>query len=56
MSFPTANAVFDGSVQGVVVQAKKKDMKKQIDALPGQGISKFCSFRGDAENLELKTL
>lgn len=40
----------------VVVQAKKKDMKKQIDALPGQGISKFCSFRGDAENLELKAL
>lgn len=40
----------------VVVQSKKKDMRKQIDQLPAQGIAKLCLFKGDVENLEIKPL
>lgn len=40
----------------VVVQPKKKDMRKQIDQLPNQGISKFCVFKGDLEKLEVKDI
>jgi histidyl-tRNA synthetase len=40
----------------VVTQAKKKDMKKQIDQLPTQGVSKLCLFKGDVEKLEIKSL
>lgn len=40
----------------VITQAKKKDVKKQIDSLPAQQISKMCMFRGDVQNLEVKDL
>ncbi|CAN5186743.1 histidine--tRNA ligase [soil metagenome] len=40
----------------VITQAKKKDVKKQIDGLPAQQISKMCMFRGDVSNLEVKDL
>jgi histidyl-tRNA synthetase len=40
----------------VITQAKKKDVKKQIDSLPAQQISKMCMFRGDLNNLEVKDL
>ncbi|MBK7841104.1 MAG: histidine--tRNA ligase [Candidatus Obscuribacter sp.] len=40
----------------VVVQAKKKDMRKQIDQLPTQGVHKLCMFKGDVVNLEIKSL
>jgi histidyl-tRNA synthetase len=40
----------------VVTQAKKKDMRKQIDQLPAQGIQKLVVFRGDPNNLEIKPL
>ena len=40
----------------VITQAKKKDVKKQIDSLPAQQISKMCMFRGDVNNLEIKDL
>ncbi len=40
----------------VITQAKKKDVKKQIDGLPAQQISKMCMFKGDVNNLELKDL
>lgn len=35
---------------------KRKDLKKQLDHLKSQGISKFCIFRGDPQNLEIKDL
>jgi histidyl-tRNA synthetase len=38
----------------VSTQARKKDTGKQIEQLPGQGIKKFCLFKGDVENLEIK--
>lgn len=40
----------------VLVQGKKKDMKKQIDQLPAQAVSKLCLFKGDLNNLEIKTI
>lgn len=40
----------------VITQAKKKDVKKQIDSLPAQQISKMCMFRGDVQNLEVRDL
>lgn len=40
----------------VSIQAKKKDFKKQLDALLLQGFNKFCSFKGDVDNLEVKEL
>jgi len=38
----------------VSTQPRKKDQKKQIEQLAPQGISKFCLFRGDVNNLEVK--
>lgn len=40
----------------VITQAKKKDVKKQIDSLPAQSITKLCLFKGDINNLEVKDL
>ncbi|MBX9940437.1 MAG: histidine--tRNA ligase [Candidatus Obscuribacterales bacterium] len=40
----------------VLVQSKKKDMKKQIDQLPAQAVSKLCLFKGDLNNLEIKSI
>jgi len=40
----------------VVTQAKKKDVKKQIDALPAQEINKMCLFKGDINDLVIKDL
>jgi len=40
----------------VVTQAKKKDVKKQIDSLPAQEISKICLFKGDVNDLVVKDL
>jgi histidyl-tRNA synthetase len=40
----------------VSTQARKKDMTKQIEQLSSQGISKFCKFQGDVENLQIKDL
>ncbi len=40
----------------VSTQARKKDMNKQIEQLPAQGISKFCPFRGDINALEVKEI
>jgi len=40
----------------VVSQARKKDMKKQIDQLSNQKITALCIFKGDVQNLEIKTL
>lgn len=40
----------------VVTQPKKKDMRKQIDQLPAQGVQKLVVFRGDPQNLEIKEL
>lgn len=37
----------------VVMQQRKKDLKKQIDLLPAQGINKLCLFRGAIEQLEI---
>ncbi|MCA9803106.1 MAG: histidine--tRNA ligase [Cyanobacteria bacterium HKST-UBA02] len=40
----------------VSLVAKKKDLKKQIDQLAGQGYAAFCVFRGDPEDLQVKEL
>ena len=40
----------------VVSQARKKDMKKQIDQLSNQKITALCIFKGDVQNLEIKPL
>ena len=40
----------------VSIQARKKDMKKHLDALLAQGYKQYCPFKGDPENLEIKTL
>jgi histidyl-tRNA synthetase len=40
----------------VVTQAKKKDVKKQIEQLSAQGIAKLCMFRGEVENPEVKDI
>jgi histidyl-tRNA synthetase len=40
----------------VSTQAKKKDMKKQIDQLSAQGTKKFCNFKGDVGNLAIKDI
>jgi len=40
----------------VSLVAKKKDLKKQIDQLAGQGYAAFCVFRGDPEDLQIKEL
>jgi hypothetical protein len=40
----------------VITQAKMKDVKKQIDSLPAQQISKMCMFKGDVNNLEIRDL
>lgn len=40
----------------VITQAKKKDMRKQIDQLPAQGVHKMVLFKGDPANMEIKTL
>ena len=40
----------------VSVLARKKDMKKQLDQLLSQGYTEYCAYKGDPENLELKTL
>lgn len=42
--------------QTVSIQARKKDMNKQLDALLAQGYNQFCVFKGDPEKLELKPL
>ncbi|MBI5175109.1 MAG: histidine--tRNA ligase [Candidatus Obscuribacter sp.] len=52
----TAAANLRARGMAVVVQSKKKDMRKQIDQLPAQGIAKLCLFKGDVENLEIKPL
>lgn len=50
-----ANSLRDG--QNVVsLQARKKDMKKQLDQLLAQGFSSYCVFKGDPNNLEVKQL
>lgn len=40
----------------VSIQGRKKDFKKQLDALVLQGYTHFCPYRGDPQNLELKEL
>ncbi len=40
----------------VSIQTRKKDMKKHLDALLTQGFTHFCAFKGDLNNLELKSL
>lgn len=40
----------------VATQPKKKDMKKQLDSLVALNFSKFVSFRGDPNILEIKEL
>jgi len=35
---------------------RRKDLKKQLDQLKEQNISKFCLFRGEPDNLEIKDL
>jgi histidyl-tRNA synthetase len=51
-----AKAAADLRGRGFAVntQPRKKDMTKQIEQLSGHGFSKFCSFKGDLENLEIK--
>lgn len=44
----------DGSV--VSVLPRKKEMKKQLDSLKEQGYTKYCPFRGEPDNLEVKNL
>lgn len=44
----------DGSL--VSILPRKKEMKKQLDALKEQGFTRYCPFRGEADNLEVKTL
>jgi len=40
----------------VSIEPRKKDMKKQLDALLEHGYTQYCAYRGDPNNLELKTL
>ncbi len=40
----------------VSVQPRKKDTRKQLDALVQQGFTSFAFFKGDGENLEIKEL
>ncbi len=40
----------------VSVQPRKKDMRKQLDALAVQGFTSFAFFKDDGENLEVKEL
>jgi histidyl-tRNA synthetase len=50
-----ANSLRDG--QNVVsLQARKKDMKKQLDQILLQGFSEYVVFKGDPNNLEIKQL
>lgn len=38
----------------VSTQPRKKDMRKQIEQLANQGVTKWCGFKGDINNLEIK--
>jgi streptomycin 6-kinase len=38
----------------VSVQPRKKDMRKQLDALIVQGFTSFAVFKDDGNNLEIK--
>lgn len=40
----------------VSVHPRKKDMKKQLDAFLQHEFAKFVAFRGEVDNLEIKTL
>lgn len=40
----------------VSIQPKKKDMRKQLDALVSQGFTSFAIFKDNGENLEIKEL
>lgn len=40
----------------VSVQPRKKDMRKQLDALVVQGFTSFAFFKGDGNDLEIKEL
>lgn len=40
----------------VSAHPRKKDMKKQLDAFLQHDFAKFVAFRGDVDNLEIKTL
>jgi len=40
----------------VSIVPKKKELKKQIDQLGEQGFAKFVVFKGDPDNLEVKSL
>ncbi|MBX9686002.1 MAG: histidine--tRNA ligase [Candidatus Obscuribacterales bacterium] len=44
----------DGHI--VSIQVRKKDMKKQLDALVLQGYTQYCPFKGDLDDLELRAL
>lgn len=40
----------------VSILPRKKEMKKQLDQLMEQGYTRYCAFKGDPVNLEVKTL
>lgn len=40
----------------VSIQVRKKDMKKQLDALLAQGFDSFCVYKGDVNALDVKPL
>lgn len=40
----------------VSLMPKRKDLKKQLDQIKEQGVIKFCIFKGDPENLDIKEL
>ncbi len=44
----------NGSI--VSIQARKKDLKKQLDSFLAQGFTQYCPFKGDLNSLELKKL
>lgn len=50
-----SNKLRDGE-NVVSILARKKDLKKQLDQLVSQGYTEYCAFKGDPDNIELKTL
>jgi histidyl-tRNA synthetase len=51
-----AARILRGDDSVVSILPRKKEMKKQLDALKEMGYTKYCAFRGDVNNLELKIL